>query len=274
MMPSLGLKASTSLEQINDRLQYQPNVFEFYTDAHDMTKNGLAHLEEMIKYVRGAGVHNIVIHHPMAYDHHHNEVGVSALKDPDGYQFMMGTADALIELAIKLDVQVLIHGAYSDAREVVAAFGNLETARQVVLDRLDYFQKRGGDHVMIENSTSPIFDFGNPEVEQAVMAHHYRLCYDISHGFIVLHGNNDKLVDSVKRLALQTVHYHLVDSMGDHHDSLQLGKGRVDWYRVMQVVNRKATNIYEIDLANQNDCAEMLASHEYLNQLLRTKQVS
>lgn len=273
-MPRLGLKSSTSLEQINDRLQYHPAVFEFYTDAHDMTENGLAHLTEMVNYVKAAGVRDIVIHHPMAFDHHHNEVGVSALKDPDSYRFMMGSSDALIELAVKLNVQVLIHGAYSDDRDAIDAFGSLKAARQIVFDRLDYFQKLGGNHVMIENGTSPVFDYGDPEVEHAVMTHHYCLCYDISHGFIVTHGNNDKLIRSIERLAPQTVHYHLVDSMGDHHDSLTLGDGRVDWFRVMQVVNPKATSIYEIDLANQDDCAEMRASHDYLTQLLRTKQVS
>lgn len=272
MMPSLGLKASTSLEQIDERLQYQPSVFEFYTDAHDMTKNGLAHLEEMVKYVQSSGVRNIVIHHPMAYDHHHNEVGVSALKDPAGYQFMMSSAEALIELAIKLNVQVLIHGGYSDNEAVIHSFGDFKTARKVIFARLDYFQQMGGDHVMFENSISPAFDYGDEEIEATVMAHHYRLCYDVSHGFIVLHGDNDKLIKSIARLAPQTVHYHLVDSMGQHHDSLQLGKGKIDWQRVMKVINPKATSIYEIDLADQNDSREMRASHEYLRNLLSAQQ--
>ncbi|MCH5463024.1 TIM barrel protein [Lactobacillus sp. LC28-10] len=268
MMPSLGLKASTSLEQINERLQYKPSVFEFYTDAHDMTTNGLAHLEEMVKYVQSTGIRHIVIHHPMAYDHHHNEVGVSALKDPAGYQFMMSSADALIELAIKLNVQVLIHGGYSDKDAVINAFGDLETARKVIFARLDYFQNIGGHHVMFENSISPTFDYGDEEIEEAVIAHHYRLCYDISHAFIVLHGDNDKLVKSIAHLAIQTVHYHFVDSMGLQHDSLQLGKGKIDWQQVMKVVNPKATNIYEIDLEDQNDSREMRASHDYLTNLL------
>ncbi|MFC6253308.1 sugar phosphate isomerase/epimerase family protein [Secundilactobacillus hailunensis] len=274
MMPNLGLKASTSLEQTNERLQYHPSVFEFYTDEHDMTKNGLVHLAEMVKYVQSAGVRKIVIHHPMGFDHHHNEVAVSALKDPDGYKFMMGSADALIELAIKLNVQVLIHGGYSDQDAVVNAFGDLKTGRKVIFDRLDYFQQLGGNHVMFENSISPAFDYGDDEIEEAVIAHHYRLCYDISHGFIVLHGDNDKLVQSIKRLAPQTVHYHFVDSMGEHHDSLQLGKGKIDWQRVMKVVNPKATNIYEIDLADQNDSREMRASHDYLTKLLATEKIS
>ena len=261
------------MEQINERLQYHPSVFEFYTDEHDMTKNGLTHLAEMIKYVQSTGVRDIVIHHPMAYDHHHNEVGVSALKDPDSYKFMMGSADALIELAIKLNVQVLIHGGYSDKEAVINAFGNLKTARKVIFARLDYFQNLGGNHdVWKFHLTS--FDYGDEEIEKEVISHHYRLCYDISHGFIVMHGDNDKLVKSIERLAPQTVHYHFVDSMGEHHDSLQLGKGKIDWQRVMKVVNPKATNIYEIDLADQNDSREMRASHDYLTKLIATEKSS
>lgn len=272
MMPNLGLKASTSLEQTNERLQYHPSVFEFFTDAHDMTPNGLTHLEEMIKYVQSTGINHIVIHHPMNYDHHHNEVAVSALKDTAGYQFMMSSAEALIEIAIRLNVQVLIHGGYSDKDSVVKSYGDFKTARKVIFARLDYFQKMGGNHVMFENSISPTFDYGDEDVEETVIAHHYRLCYDMSHGFIVLHGDNDKLVKSVARLAPQTVHYHFVDSMGQYHDSLELGKGKVDWQRVMKVVNPKATNIYEIDLADQNDSREMRASHDYLTNLLITQK--
>lgn len=271
MIPTLGLKANTSRKQIDERLQYHPSVFEFYTDAHDVTPAGLAHLEEVVKYVQSAGIRHIVIHHPMAYDHHHNDVAVSALKDPAGYQFMMTSSEVLIGLAIKLNIQVLIHGGYSEEKPVIDAFGDLKSARKMIFARLDYFQKIGGEHVMFENSTSPAFDYGDAGLEKTVIEHGYRLCYDISHGFIVLHGDNDKLVQSIARLAPQTVHYHFVDSMGQHHDSLQLGKGRIDWQRVMQVVNPKATNIYEIDLADQNDSREMRASHQYLTHLIATQ---
>lgn len=271
MMPTLGLKASTSFEQLNERLKYRPSVFEFYTTAADMTQSGLAHLKAMIAYVKATGVRTIVIHHPMAFNHHHNEISVSALADPESYQFMMTSTESLIELAVACNVQVLIHGAYS---QTVPNKRELMAARRRVFKRLDYFQALGGNHVMIENSTSPVFDFGDPEIEREVMAHHYRLCYDTSHGFIVLHGNNDQLVRSIRRLAPQTVHYHLVDSMGVTHDSLPLGRGKIDWYRVMGVVNPTASNIYEIDLADQNDCQEMRDSHAYLTQLLTTQQVS
>ena len=35
------------------------------------------------------------------------------------------------------------------------------------------------------------------------------------------------------------VHYHLVDSNGEFHDSLPLGKGKIDWQAVVPLLNPK-----------------------------------
>lgn len=180
---------------------------------------------------------------------------------------MMGSSEALIELAIKMDVQVLIHGAYSENEDVLGDFGSVESARKVVFKRLDYFKNMGGNHVMFENSISPFFNFTDDAIIEEVIARQYRLCYDVSHGFITAHGDNAKLDNSLLRLAPQTVHYHFVDSMGETHDSLSLGQGRIDWRQVLQVINPAATNIYEIDLKDQYNCQEMLDSHRYLTTL-------
>ncbi len=268
MFPYLGLKASTDEAQLEERLQHQPEVFEFYTQASDMTPDGLAHLSQMIDRVKSAGVDHVIIHHPMAFDHAHNELAVSALRNPASYQFMMGSTESIIELAKAKDVQVLVHGAYNAPLSwIKAQFGSLEAGRELVFDRLDYFKALGGNHVMFENALSPLFRFGEPGFERRIMGHHYRLAYDISHAFIVLHGDNDKLVSSLARLAPQIVHYHLVDSMGQKHDSLPLGQGNIDWVRVKRVLNPNATNIYEITLDDEDNCQAMLDSHNYLKSL-------
>ena len=69
-----------------------------------------------------------------------------------------------------------------------------------------------------------------------------------------------------------TVHYHLVDSMGEHHDSLVLGTGKIDWRRVLPLLNEnsKATSIYEINLADPTDSKEQMESHRYLVELAKT----
>ena len=56
--------------------------------------------------------------------------------------------------------------------------------------------------------------------------------------------------------------------MGQSHDSLPLGTGKIDWARVWPLLNPQATNIYEINLADQTDCQEQLASHRYLTGLI------
>ena len=265
VFPYPGLKASTNRNQIDERLQYQPKVFEFFTTANDMTPAGLDHLRAMVGHVQDAGVYKIVIHHPMSYQGEHNEVAVDQTSNPDGYQFLMTSSKKLIELAIQMDIQVLIHGAYNSPQSAILSnYPSIEAARKVTFSRLDYFQSIGGEHVMFENSISPLFDFGDPEIERAVIEHQYRLCYDTSHGFIVLHGDNAKLQASLKNLRPQVVHYHLVDSMGKFHDSLELGKGAIDWQSLKSVVNVNATNIFEINLKDQFNSQEMRASYDYL----------
>ncbi|MGF2385457.1 TIM barrel protein [Lentilactobacillus otakiensis] len=271
MFPYLGLKASTKQSQIDERLQYHPQVFEFFTTEQDVTPSGLIHLRDMIEYVKAAGVSKIVIHHPMKFQGIHNEVAVDQTSHRDGYHFLMRSSEALIKLAIETDTQVLIHGGYnSPLSEILSNYSSIEAARKVVFSRLDYFQSIGGDHVMFENSISPLYDYGDPKLENLVIEHQYRLCYDTSHGFIVLHGDNAKLQASMAHLHDQIVHYHFVDSMGKFHDSLELGKGAIDWSALKSVVNMSATNIFEINLKDQMNSQEMRNSYQYLKACWQT----
>ncbi|MEE8824607.1 xylose isomerase-like TIM barrel [Lentilactobacillus sunkii] len=268
MFPYLGLKASTNQRQIDERLQYHPQVFEFFTTSDDVTPQGLDHLQQMIEYVQKSGVEHIVMHHPMKFNGQHNEVSVNPDTDRKQYQFMMNSSKALIEVAQQSGTQLLIHGGYNQpVSEILGKFGSISAGRKIVLERLDYFKSLGSSNVMFENSISPLFDFGDPQVESEVLKHHYRLCYDTSHGFIVLHGDNQKLQESMSRLRGQIVHYHFVDSMGQFHDSLTLGKGAIDWQPLKPLVNRNATNIFEINLQDQFDCREMLESYKYLKKV-------
>ncbi|MCD2256713.1 sugar phosphate isomerase/epimerase [Lactobacillus sp. CC-MHH1034] len=268
MFPYLGLKASTDLAQIKNRLQYNPQVFEFYTDTHDLTSDGLIHLADMIDLVKAHGIHQIVIHHPMKYQQIHNEMFADATKATAEYNFLMSGSEKLIQLAIKHDVQVLLHGSYNEPISYIKTFyPSVTAARNLVFKRLAYFQSLGGDHVMFENSISPVFPFGDSTIDQRIFQANLRLCFDISHGFIYLHGNNQRLQTSLQRLAPHIVHYHLVDSMGKTHDSLPLGQGKIDWAALLPHLNVQATNIFEINLKNQLDCQEMLDSYQYLQHV-------
>lgn len=120
---------------------------------------------------------------------------------------------------------------------------------------------------MFENSISPIFYYGDEKEDLYIFEKGYRLAFDTSHCFIKNHGSNEKLLTSMKRLKEHVVHYHLVDSMGETHDSLPLGKGKIDWEKALPLMNDDATSIYEIILKDQRDASEQIASHEYLLSL-------
>lgn len=267
--PKLGLKGSSSRAQIDDRLQYHPQVYEFYTDTHDFSSDGYQHLYDAVQYVQSRGIQHIVVHHPMNYHGYHMDVVAPEKDYPDLYHFIEQSTEQLIRLADDLGVQVLVHGGYSgpEVQHMVDLYPSVQEARQAVYQRLDRFQRAGGDHIMFENSIAPVFAYGHPDQEDEILSHHYRLAFDTSHCFIELHGDNRDLQASLRHLAPAVVHYHLVDSMGQTHDSLPLGQGQIDWRSVLPLLNPKATSIYEIALKDPNDCHEQMVSHRYLEKL-------
>lgn len=267
--PQLGLKGSSSREQIDDRLRYQPQVYEFFTAANDFTPAGYQHLREAIQYVQSRGVRHIVLHHPMSFGEYHADVVAPEKDYPELYRFIEETTTQLLRLADDLDVQVLVHGGYAGptVEYMVALYPSVQAARDAVYQRLDRFAQAGGDHIMFENSIAPVFAYGDPAQEDEILAHHYRLAFDTSHCFIELHGDNQGLQASLSHLAPAVVHYHLVDSLGQTHDSLTLGTGKIDWAGVLPRMNPQASSIYEINLHDQGDCQEQLASHAYLSRL-------
>lgn len=269
MLPLLGLKGSSDRAQIDDRLQYHPQVYEFFTSTADFTDQGYQHLADTIAYVKSKGVAHIVLHHPMQFQQWHTELVAPESQFPDLYRFVEESTMKLIRLAKDYDVQCLVHGSYAkETQDFINCYPSLSAAQKAAYARMDHFQEAGGKHIMFENSISPVFSYGDPEVEDEILSHHYRLAFDTSHCFIYLHGDNQGLQASLKHLQPAVVHYHLVDSMGQHHDSLPLGTGKIDWQAVLPLLNPQATSIYEINLADNNNCAEQMASHHYLQKLL------
>lgn len=271
VMPMLGLKGSSDQQQIDDRLQYHPDVYEFYTSAADFTPEGYQRLDEAVQYVQSKGIQRIVIHHPMVYHEWHSEVVAPEKSFPELYRFIETSTEQLIALAKKQNIQVLVHGGYAgkEVQEMVSLYPSVEKARQAVYKRLDRFAKAGGQHIMFENSIAPVFAYGHPEQEDEILSHNYRLAFDTSHCFIEMHGDNQALQASLKHLRDHVVHYHLVDSMGQTHDSLQLGKGKIDWAPVLKLLNPNASSIYEINLHDQWNCREQVESHRYLTNIAK-----
>lgn len=265
----LGLKASTDPAQIKNRLTYKPNVFEFYTDEKDFTKDGLKRLAYSIDEVKDHGIDKIVLHHPMRYKGEFTELLTLETKMPELYRFIEQSSLDLLQLSYDKDVQTLIHGAYSrETAKFINKFDSLAKAQAYTFSRLDHFKELGKEHVMFENSIAPVFYYGDKEMDKEILAHDYRLAFDTSHCFIYWQGDNDKLKFALANLNDAIVHYHLVDSLGKTHDSLEVGKGKIDWKGVLPLLNDNATNIFEIVLKDQLDATEQVKSYEFLTQKL------
>lgn len=268
-MVMLGLKASADPTQLATRLQYHPEVFEFYTDETDFTPSGLRRLAAAVKEVKATSTDKIILHHPMSYQGEHLEMIAPAGYQPEIAEFLWRSTNELLQIAFDEDIQVLVHGSYGkETHKVLQEYPNLAAAEEVLYHKLDQFSALGQEHLMFENSTSPLFYYGNPELDQFIYEQGYRLAFDTSHVVIKAHGATEPLLKSLARLREHIVHYHLVDTMGQKHDSLQLGTGVIPWKQVLPLLNPKATNIYEIDVKDLNNPKEQLASHEYLQKLI------
>lgn len=269
-MVDLGLKAGTSERQIKDRLQYDPDVFEFFTDENDFTPDGLKRLAYDIEWVMCEATAKIVLHHPMKYQGQATELVAPESKCPQLYSFIERTSLYLLQFAFDYNIQLLLHGAYARQTDhFISMYPSVEKANEALFKRLDHFKELGQDHIMFENSISALFSYGEPASEKEILAHNYRLAFDTSHCFIKVHGSNQALINSLKNLRSDVVHYHLVDSKGKKHDGLPLGQGYIDWAKVMPCLNPAATNIFEIQLPDQNDGREQVDSYNYLRELRR-----
>jgi len=268
-MVQLGLKASTEPTQLMNRLQYRPTTFEFFTNAADFTEAGLVHLKDVITFVKTNVTENIVIHHPMSYQGVHLDQLLDPQRQPAAYEFLQTSTAQLLELVTTYQIRLLVHGGYGggESAALVAEYPSLAEARATVFARLDALVKQAPDRVMIENGITPSFMFGDPQLDEQIIEHQYPLVCDLSHVFIGLHGDMDLTLLALKRLRPLIKHYHLVDSLGQRHDSLPLGEGLIDWQRVLPVMNPKASMIYEVPDESDSTCANMLASYHYLRGL-------
>lgn len=265
----LGLKAGAATEQLLDRLRYRPEFFEFYTQAADLEGEAFKKFKQAVTFVQRAVTPNVIIHHPMQYQGRHLDQLLDPVRQPEAYQFLQRSTDQLINLAYETGAKLLVHGGYGgqETQQLISEYPSLSAARETVFNRLDQLIAAGHGRVMIENGITPSFMYGDPQLDEQIIQHQWPLVCDVSHVFIGLHGDMDLTALTLKRLRPLIQHYHLVDSMGQQHDSLPLGRGRVDWNRVLPLLNPGASMIYEVPDATDATCRNMLESYHYLRGL-------
>nr|WP_226670533.1 sugar phosphate isomerase/epimerase [Metabacillus litoralis] len=205
----------------------------------------------------------VYLHHPMKYKSKYLDI-ISG--DPNMRKFYDWSCEVLADICKKEEIKCVIHCHYmqSESSSIKEKNKRLET-KQRIKEILTICSKT----FLWEDTTQGIFSAKNPYLlSEIVQPLHLSLNIDISHSFIALNGDNLALKNHLEQYHSYADYFHLVDSYGVEHDSLPLGKGKIDWSMVKPFIG-DADFIFEIDLQASNylDCELMINSARYYNEI-------
>lgn len=275
MVLELGMKGGATTTEVNDRLRYEPETYEFHLFRKDLYE-GIDNLKDKIDMLYENGVTNIVLHHPMSgLDGNRCETYASREKEPQRYKEWYETTIILSNIVKEYrrkgkNMLALVHLCYGVTSKTYLEQGYtseeaVESLKENILEILPIVE----DTICFENSSvkDKTLCLRNKELQEFIKENNVPICLDVSHLYIATDGSNDILEDIMVKLKENIVHYHVVDSLGQIHDGLPLGEGTIDWKRIKPLFNDKATSIYEIALKDIKDSTEMYKAHCYIHKL-------
>ena len=259
-MENIRLKAALDWDQISDRLKYNPEILELHVKEEDLYQPGK--VVEFIRTVKAKGV-KVYLHHPSRFKGQYLDI-ISSNREM--LKFYDWSSKELATICKQENVKCVVHCHYAHSESSQIAD---RASRMKVRKRIEKILSVCGDSFLWEDTTQGIFSAENPYLwEEIVQPLDLPLNIDISHSFISLKGNNEALHRHLDRFHSFAKYYHLVDSNGEFHDALPLGKGKIDWPMVKSYV-QDTDFIFEVDLKQNNylDCTMMIESADYYNQL-------
>lgn len=258
-MKYIRLKTDTKEICIQNRLKYNPEIVEFHLEEHDLQK--LDVLEDKIRQVKNTGA-KLYLHHPMKLKGRFIDI---ISEDKEIKEYYDWSSKVLGEICKIHDLHCVLHCSYDLSESLNITNENIEKTRERIREILTY---EGSDYFLWENTCQGVFSSENDQLmEKIVKPLNLPLIVDISHSFISLKGNNQKLKKVLDETKEYTKYYHVVDSMGVSHDSLPLGKGKIDWKMVKPYIKDKPF-IFEIGLEPPyNNCLPMIESAKYFNNI-------
>lgn len=257
-MNNIRLKSSMDRPSLDNRLQYNPEIIELYLHADDMKREEL--IRKRIRELKERGI-RVYLHHPSRYNNQFLDIMSS---DPDMHRFYHDSTRQLVQICKEEGAKCVIHANYvGSANQEISRERTIEM-REQISDILRY----GREELLWEDSTAGIFCYANPYlIDEIIIPLNLPINVDVSHTFISFQGDNERLRQVLEQTAPYAVYYHLVDSMGQFHDSLPLGKGMIDWKMVKPLVEGK-DYIFEINLDGGHiDCTPMVESAHYFDSL-------
>jgi sugar phosphate isomerase/epimerase len=259
-MRYIRLKSSLNGEHIQDRLKYNPEIIEFHLNEQDLYNPH--EIIDNIKLLKSKGI-TVYLHHPMRYQGQFLDIISSNQKMRDHYDW---SCEILASICRQEEIKCVVHCHYASSEST--DFQN--TVKRIeVRKRIESILSICEKSFLWEDTIRGIFSSENPYLlSEIIEPLNLPLNIDISHSFIGLKGDNKRLQEHLEKLHNFAKYFHLVDSMGMVHDSLPLGKGKIDWQMVIPYVQEKDF-IFEIDLksSNHSDCTPMIESAKYFREI-------
>ena len=282
----LCVKGGSNEVQIEDRLQYNPKVYEIHLNEDDLFGEKYLKLRKNIEFLQSRGI-KVFLHQPMKI--RDKFVHINKIDCNEEYYLNL-TTSLLIDLCKEYNVRCVTHFNYGTNQDKVideATFCNKEDYINLVANSIKFLNKFDPErkYLMMENGVLGTGGYRKDMfLANLIKDTSIPLCIDISHLAISLNEHlegvsfesreaelkelNDYIFETLTILKDNTVYYHVVDSLATNglHDGLSLGEGVVDWGRIKDLILEK-DYIYEIGLKDITNCIEMLESHNYFKKL-------
>lgn len=264
------VRVKTNIKErcIRDRLRYNPEIVELHLELADLERgSGLVPAIRKLK-AHGCAVY---LHQPSKVKGVYYDLLTA---DQSHLQAYLQSARRLAEVCREEDVRSVIHAHYKYSEQNPMHEITLANTHKM-RDRIEEVLAFAGDRFLWEDTTGGMFSYANPMLlGEVIKPLRLPLNVDVSHTFIAAHGDNAKLRAVLEATAPYAQYYHLVDSMGERHDSLPLGAGKIDWAMVAPLVKEKDF-IFEINLpGDHSDCTLMIQSAAYFRNVLASAQGS
>ncbi|CAM5185164.1 Sugar phosphate isomerase/epimerase OS=Ureibacillus acetophenoni OX=614649 GN=SAMN05877842_104190 PE=4 SV=1 [Ureibacillus acetophenoni] len=261
----LGLKGSTDPKQIENRLSQKGiDIYEFHLVEEDLFGDRIHELERAILRLKVQGV-KVYLHHPMKCHEQILHINDEISKAAD---FFILSTRILVDLCERYDCYVVVHWNYGRKNSLPEPdVAEKKSLIHTISRTIQFDEKYGKGRILWENGVRGVGAIRKDMyLANLIVDTQLKLCFDVSHAFISLNGDNDILFKTIELLQHQIHYYHVVDSMGINHDSLMIGQGMIDFPQILPFILEK-DYIYEIMLSDNLDCREMMESHRIFKEL-------
>lgn len=256
MNQKIGLKTCWHKKQIATRLPHNPAILEIYLYDGDL-ENHLGEIEEGIKEMKKSGA-EITIHQPEFFN---GKTFTIASSNKNLTKNALGGYELLVGLCKKHKLKGLILHPYSANLDKPEINKSYKTINRESFMRNINKNKDLKKYAYLENI--PIGFFSREEdIAEIRRKTKTRLCMDLCHLYMAYQDNN-KMEKVLKNLVKTEDYFHIVDTRGNNHDSLEIGKGEINFEKIIKYIRQ---GIIEVNCKNQITADEMIRSYYEFNK--------